>query len=313
MASFQKKSLFFHSLSFIFIVPSIAQTCNSYTFPNHITYAACNNLPTLESSLHWNYHPSTRTVDVAFKKSNAGDSSWIAWAINPTSKGMVGSQAFVAFRKSDGSFRAYTSPITSYATLLQEGQLSFPVHSVSGTYANGSMLIFASLRLPENTTVVNHVWQEGLVSDDGTLKAHAMAGSNLQSFGTLDFVSGKVEETGSKVNSKRTTLRNVRTNSSVLLVVLYFLFVTFRPKNDHRNRIFWNIFHYAIGYSTIVLSILNIFKGFDILHAHMMWKKIYLGIIISLAVIALMLQIWWCKKRFNSKESDDTNQEIPLV
>lgn len=218
--------MFFLSLSFIFIVPSIAQPCNSYTFPNHITYAACNNLPTLESSLHWNYHPSTRTVDVAFKKSNAGDSSWIAWAINPTSKGMVGSQAFVAFRKSDGSFRAYTSPITSYATLLQEGQLSFPVHSVSGTYANGSMIIFASLRLPENTTVVNHVWQEGLVSDDGTLKAHAMAGSNLQSFGTLDFVSGKVEETGSKVNSKRTTLRNVRTNSSFLLVVLYFLFVT---------------------------------------------------------------------------------------
>lgn len=202
--------LLFLALFTAIFVPATAtqQPCSSYTFPNHVNYAACKDLPVLESSLHWNYHPSSSTVDVAFKKANAKDSSWIAWAINPTSKGMVGSQALVAFRRSDGTLKAYTSPITSYATQLQEGNLSFPVHSVWATYTNGHMIIFATLQLPANSTLVNHVWQEGLVSDD-TPRAHSLSGPNVQSYGTLDFVSGKVSETGGKVHS-RITLRNVR-------------------------------------------------------------------------------------------------------
>ncbi|XP_061338145.1 cytochrome b561 and DOMON domain-containing protein At3g59070-like [Gastrolobium bilobum] len=159
--------------------------------------------------MHWNYYPSSRTVDVAFQKENTTDSSWIAWAINPTSKGMVGSQAFVAVPTSYGTFKAYTSPITSYVTLLQHGNLSFPVHNVSAIYTDGHKIIFASFQLPSNVTLVNHVWQEGFAWDDGTLKAHFLSGPNLRSFGTLDFISGNVSETGVKVNSSNTTLKDV--------------------------------------------------------------------------------------------------------
>ncbi|XP_057452938.1 cytochrome b561 and DOMON domain-containing protein At5g47530-like [Lotus japonicus] len=254
---------------------------------------------------------------------------------------MVGSQALVAFRRTDGSFKAYTSPITSYATLLQEGNLSFPVHNVSGP--------------------------------------------NLESFGTLDFVSGKIEEIRSKMNFKRTRLRSVhgflnaiswgilmpigvifarylktfnglgatwfhlhRACQSIAfligivgfvtgvymgnhygvhhgphrcigitLIVLataqVFVAICLRPNKDHKYRKFWNFFHYIIGYSTIILAILNVCKGFDILHGHMMWKKMYIGVLISLAVIAVMLEVitWirWCNKRSNSEESDD--QQLP--
>ncbi|KAK7302317.1 hypothetical protein RJT34_13203 [Clitoria ternatea] len=374
------KFLLFLTFFTMIIVPATSQPCKSYTFPNPINYATCEDLPVLETSLHWNYHPSLGKVDVAFKKANAKGSSWIAWAINPSSKGMVGSQAFVAIHKFDGTLKAYTSPITSYGTMLQEGNLTFPVYSVLASYTNGSIIIFATFQLPSNNTLVNHVWQEGLVSNDGTLRAHSMSGPNLQSFGTLDFLSGKVSETGGKFDS-RTTLRNVhgilnviswgilmpigvilvrylkafdglgatwfhlhRSCQSLALLIgiagfctgLYmgnnskvhhaphrcigitlmclaltqvFVAICLRPKKDHKHRIFWNIFHYIVGYSTIALAILNVFKGFDILNAQKIWKNIYVGIIISLAIIALMLEvltwIWMYKKKRTKKPVEE--------
>ncbi|XP_020202401.1 cytochrome b561 and DOMON domain-containing protein At5g47530 [Cajanus cajan] len=345
--------------------------CNSYSFPNNVKYAACKDLAVLESSLHWNYHPSSGTVDVAFNKANAKDSSWIAWAINPTSKGMVGSQAFVALYNSDGSIKAYTSPITSYATLLKEGLLTFPVYTVSASYANGHLIIFATFQLPSNTTLINHAWQQGLLSDHATLLPHSFSSPNLHSFGALDFLSGKVSETDRNMNS-RTTFRNVhgtlntiswgimmpigvimgrylkvfdglggtwfqlhRACQSLALLIgiagfgsgLYMgnhyglhhtphrcvgitlmclafaqvcVAVCLRPKKDHKYRMVWNVFHYVVGYATIALAIWNVLKGFDILDANKIWKKTYVGIILSLAAIAIIMEIitwiWVCNK-----------------
>ncbi|XP_061376234.1 cytochrome b561 and DOMON domain-containing protein At5g47530-like [Gastrolobium bilobum] len=122
---------------------------------------------------------------------------------------MVGSQAFVAVLTSYGTFKACTSPITSYVTLLQHGNLSFPVPNVLAIYINSHKIIFASFQIPSNGTLVNHVWQEGFAWDDGTSKAHFLSGPNLLSFATLDFTSGNVSETGVEVNSSNTTLKNV--------------------------------------------------------------------------------------------------------
>ncbi|XP_022632195.1 cytochrome b561 and DOMON domain-containing protein At5g47530-like [Vigna radiata var. radiata] len=80
-----------------------------------------------------------------------------------------------------------------------------------------------------------------------------------------------------------------------------FVAMFFRPKKTHKYRIFWEIFHYIVGYATIVLAIVNVLKGFDILNDHNGWKKKYLGIIISLAAIAVILEVitwvWVCKKK----------------
>ena len=91
--------------------------------------------------------------------------------------------------------------------------------------------------------------------------------------------------------------------------------VFLRPKKDHKYRIFWNIFHYIVGYGTITLGILNVFKGFDILNSKK-WKSIYFGIIICLAVIALVLEvITWIlvcnKKAKNATEQGDISQQMP--
>ncbi|KAK7305230.1 hypothetical protein VNO77_43132 [Canavalia gladiata] len=388
MAFVQNHLLLLLTCFIAIIVPTTPQPCNSYPFPKHINYAACEDLPVLETSLHWNYDPSLGIVDVAFKKANAKDSSWIAWAINPTSKGMVGSQSFVAFHTSRGILKAYTSPITSYATMLQEANLTFPVYSVSASYTNSTMIIFATFQLPQNNTLVNHVWQHGLVSDDGTLRPHSFSGPNLQSFGILDLISGKVSATSGQMHS-RNTLRNVhgilnaiswgilmpigvifarylkvfdglgstwfhlhRACQSLAFLIgiagfgtgLYmgnhngvyhsphrcigitlmclasaqvFVAIFLRPKKDHKKRIFWNIFHYIVGYSTIVLAVLNVFKGFDILNAQKIWKKTYVGIIISLGIIAMILEvitwIYVCNKKRvkNPEEQVETSQQRP--
>ncbi|XP_065860008.1 cytochrome b561 and DOMON domain-containing protein At5g47530-like [Euphorbia lathyris] len=75
-----------------------------------------------------------------------------------------------------------------------------------------------------------------------------------------------------------------------------------RPKPDHKYRIYWNIYHRTIGYATLVMSIVNIYKGLHILQADHIWKKIYTAIIIVLALIAAVLEIitWLlllCSKR----------------
>ncbi|XP_047172958.1 cytochrome b561 and DOMON domain-containing protein At5g47530-like [Vigna umbellata] len=261
--------------------------------------------------------------------------------------------------------------------MLQEGNLSFSVYSLSASYTNGRIIIVASFQLPSNKTVVNHAWQEGVVSDDGTLRPHSFSPSNLQSYGTIDFISSKVSKATKDVNS-RNMLRNVhgilntvswgimmpigvilgrylkvfdglggtwfhlhRACQSLAFLIaiagfasgLYIgnhygvhhvphrcigitlmclasaqvcVAVFLRPKKNHKYRLFWNIFHYIVGYTTIALSIWNVLKGFDILDAHNRWKKYYLGIIISLAVIAVILEVitWiWVSHKKRTKNS----------
>jgi hypothetical protein len=82
-----------------------------------------------------------------------------------------------------------------------------------------------------------------------------------------------------------------------------------RPKPDHKYRIYWNIYHHSFGYSIIILGILNIFRGFDILHPDKKWKSAYILVIIALAVVAMVLEVitWtFVLKRRNSKNTNKT-------
>lgn len=67
-----------------------------------------------------------------------------------------------------------------------------------------------------------------------------------------------------------------------------------RPKPDHKYRLYWNIYHWGLGYSVIILSIINIFEGFDILDPEKKWKRAYIGILIFLGAVAALLEaITW--------------------
>jgi hypothetical protein len=84
-----------------------------------------------------------------------------------------------------------------------------------------------------------------------------------------------------------------------------------RPKKDHKYRIFWNIFHYCIGYGTIILSIWNVFKGIGILEpGKKLWKEGYMSFIITLACLALIFEaIKWYSVLRRKNESQKTLDE----
>lgn len=67
-----------------------------------------------------------------------------------------------------------------------------------------------------------------------------------------------------------------------------------RPKPDHKYRLYWSIYHHVTGYAVIILSIINVFEGFDALNGQKNWKKAYIGVIILLGAIAVLLEaITW--------------------
>lgn len=63
-----------------------------------------------------------------------------------------------------------------------------------------------------------------------------------------------------------------------------------RPKKEHKYRVYWNVYHHSVGYLVIILSIINVFKGFDILNPDKKWKNAYISVIMVLAISAVLLE-----------------------
>ncbi|KAL6013393.1 hypothetical protein ACLOJK_003891 [Asimina triloba] len=176
--------LFFCSVTSLFFLPASADSSN-YTFPSNKTFRSFTSFPVLHSFLHWNYTPAEAAVDIAYRAASS-PGRWIAWAINPTQLGMIGSQALVAVHFPNGSIAAYTTPINSFNPSMQPAPLSFDVQNMGAEYRDGEMIIYAKVALLQNRTAVNQVWQEGPVSD-GVPRMHSTFGANVESLGSLDF------------------------------------------------------------------------------------------------------------------------------
>nr|XP_043621547.1 cytochrome b561 and DOMON domain-containing protein At3g25290 [Erigeron canadensis] len=173
-------------------ISNAQQTCTSQKFTNNKLYNHCNDLPHLNSYLHWSINPSQNILSVVFLSQPSTPSGWVSWAINPTGDGMAGAQALLAYKASNGSMVVKTYNISSYSSIM-EGELAFDVKVKSAEYSGGMMKIFATIVLPEKgVTVVNHVWQVGpSVSDNGVPAKHAFQPANLAAKGRLDFLSGQ--------------------------------------------------------------------------------------------------------------------------
>lgn len=187
----KSSNLLLYLSAFIFIITklALAQTCSNYKFSSENLFESCNDLHVLDSFIHYTYNSSSGNLQVAYRHTDLTSKKWVAWAVNPTSTGMVGAQAIVAYPQPDGSVRAYTSPVSSYQTSLQEGDLSFNVSELSATYQNNEMIIFATLSLPvSNGGNINTVWQDGSLSGTSLL-SHPTSGKNIRSVSTLNLLS----------------------------------------------------------------------------------------------------------------------------
>ncbi|KAK8505953.1 hypothetical protein V6N13_002610 [Hibiscus sabdariffa] len=359
---------------------SSAQTCLSQTFSNNVQYSNCTDLPALNCYLHWTYDESAGTVQIAFRHTGTTSSRWSAWGINPSGPRMVGTQALVALVNSSGVAQAFTTSIDSFGPTMQQTDLSFPVPSLSATFENNEMTIFAVLRISQNLLSTSQVWQEGPVSN-GQIQPHSTTGANAQSAGSINFLTG--QSGGSSSAGSRTRRRNVhgvlntvswgilmplgaitarymkvfksadpawfylhvacqssayvvgvagwatgiklgsdstgitynthRTIGIILfcLGTLQVFALLLRPNKDHKYRLYWNIYHHSIGYGVIILSIVNIFEGFDILNPDDKWERVYIGILIFLGVLATLLEAftWYVviRRKKTSKQPHTMN------
>ncbi|KAL8106558.1 cytochrome b561 and DOMON domain-containing protein At3g25290-like [Apium graveolens] len=388
MASITNLSLLFLiSLSLLSLSHSL--TCTSQKFTNNKLYQHCNDLPQLNSYLHYTYDPKKSSLSVAFVATPPKPNGWVAWAINPTATGMIGSQALIGLKNSDGSVVVKTYSIESYGPIV-ESKLSFDVTQKSAEFSDGVFKIFATVVLPElNGTMVNQVWQVGASVTGGVPDKHDFSPANLNSKGRLDLVSGMSSGdggggdrhrkknihgvlnavswgillpvgiiiarymstfpsadpawfylhafcqvsayavgvagwgTGLKLGSqskgvKYSAHRNIGIALFVLATVQIFaLFL--RPNKDHKYRFHWRVYHHGLGYAIVILSIINVFKGLDILDPEEKWKRAYIGVIVALGVIAVILEaITWIMvskrksgstKPYNGEHNGDGRQQ----
>lgn len=178
------------TMAFLFS-PAAALTCTSQTFSPNVSFANCTDLPTLKAYLHWTYDPAAKpnpTLSIAFIAPPADSDGWVAWALNPKAPAMIGSQALVAFKQSNGSTVVKTYNISSYGP-ISESKISYELLDKSAEYSDGVFRIFAKLVLPE-VDEVNQVWQVGASVKDGVPQKHAFLADNLGSKGTLQLTSG---------------------------------------------------------------------------------------------------------------------------
>ncbi|KAJ6808512.1 putative cytochrome b561 and DOMON domain-containing protein [Iris pallida] len=353
--------LFF--LIFTLLLPSQSAAispCASRTFSSNRVFSTCAALPHLSASLHWTLDPSTSLLSLAFAAPAPSD-GWLAWAVNPTADGMIGSQTLIAFRGGhSGAVVVKTYNITSYGP-VKEGPIGIDVSDLAGEYVGSEMRIFAKVKLARGTTKVNGVWQVGESVADGVPAKHAFAADNLAAKGVVDLVKGvsvgggggnsvlrkknihgvlnavswgillplgaiiarylktfKSADpawfylhvscqligyavgvagwaTGLNLGSKSkgiqyTTHRNIGITLFALgTVQLFALFL--RPNKDHKYRLYWNIYHHSVGYTVIVLGVVNVFKGLQILQPLHKWKEAYIVVICILAGIAVLLEV----------------------
>ncbi|CAM0957319.1 unnamed protein product [Alopecurus aequalis] len=168
-----------------------SSSCASHTFSSNQLYGSCAALPRLGTTLHYNYTAAANTVAVAFRAPSKG-AGWVAWGLNPNGTGMVGTQAVVAFRHSNGSLVAYPTLLDSYAPSMapaDAAELGFPVSDVAAEYVkNGKeMVVYATVALPGKGSKFNHVWQQGSSVVKDVPAAHLTTGDNILSTGTIDF------------------------------------------------------------------------------------------------------------------------------
>ncbi|KAE9609529.1 hypothetical protein Lal_00006268 [Lupinus albus] len=372
---------------------AVAQTCRSHSFSNNNVFATCRDLPQLTSYLHWTYDQNSGKLDIAFRHDGITSTDrWVAWAINPKNvldPAMIWAQAVVAILQSNGTTRVYTSSIGSTTTQLQEGSISYDVTGLSATYENNEVTIFATLTLPNGTTSLVHLWQDGALSSSSSIpQQHYQNPSHLSSKETLDLVSGQTQARASSSGTSRQRRRNTHgvinavswgilmptggiiarylkmlksaeatwfylhimcqasayivgvagfgtglklgsdsvgvdydTHRALGIVLICLgtlqVFALFlRLNKDHKHRFYWNVYHHVVGYVTIIISIINVFEGFNTLENYVgdrynRWKHAYIGIMGALGGIAVFLEGYTWIILFNTRSQSQNTINGP--
>ncbi|MBA0579395.1 cytochrome b561 and DOMON domain-containing protein At2g04850 [Gossypium raimondii] len=90
------------------------------------------------------------------------------------------------------------------------------------------------------------------------------------------------------------------------LGALQTLALLFRPKTTHKFRKYWKSYHHFVGYSCVVLGVVNVFQGFEVMGEGRSYAKLGYCLCLSTLVgicIALEVNSWviFCRKSKEEK------------
>ncbi|KAL3828943.1 hypothetical protein ACJIZ3_017745 [Penstemon smallii] len=305
---------------------SHSATCDLQTFTQNHHYNFCTDLPTLNSYLHWTFDSTNSTLSIAFIAPPSTPNGWISWAINPNVSGTVGSQALIAFREANGEMTVKTYDITSYGP-VKESRVWYEVRNsifatlvlpekgkttvnqlwqVGGSVTGGVPDTHGSLDLLIGES-------KGVTGDDNdrinkknvrfwylkTVKSADPAWFLIHAFFQVAaYVIGVAGwGTGLKLGSESDVVMHAghgRIGISIfVLATVQICAVFLRPDKDHKYRIYWNIYHYSVGYAILILGIFNVLGGFRMLKPDPKYIIInaYFAVIFVLVGISILLEI----------------------
>ncbi|XP_057829851.2 uncharacterized protein LOC131040910 [Cryptomeria japonica] len=160
----------------------------------------CKHVGEKGGTLSWTYNAEEGSILMAYKAKPITRRGWVAWGINPSSNGLVGTQALLALRQPNGTMftgiynGASKAGTQQAAEFIRTDNIKVQFQSQTSVFHSGNIYIYATVLLPSNRTTVNQAWQLGPVNQGG-LDSFPIA--DLQSFGTIDLLKGKIPTTPS--------------------------------------------------------------------------------------------------------------------
>ncbi|RDX90681.1 Auxin-induced in root cultures protein 12, partial [Mucuna pruriens] len=166
-----------------------AVTCASQKLPQNRSFTNCTDLPTLSATLHFTFNASNRTLAVAYSAAPPSSSGWVAWGLNLAGGGMIGTEALLAFTQ-NGALAVHRYNLTAYKGIDEVKAFTFDSWDVSAEQGDAAtIIIFATVKIPDTAGNVTHVWQVGPVSS-GKPSIHGTKPENLQSKAVLPVALG---------------------------------------------------------------------------------------------------------------------------
>lgn len=174
------------------LIPSSTAACTDETFSGR-SFQNCESLSALDATIHWTYFASNGSAAVAFRAATDG---WAAWGLNPDNRGMIGTQALVAYQNGS-SVAVFTSSLnTKGISSLRPSGISIETTGLTAERTVGKITIFAAIVLPNNDTKFNHIWQTSPTISGGYPGPHPTGGEHANSVGTLNFLVSAPPPTG---------------------------------------------------------------------------------------------------------------------
>ncbi|CAI9090162.1 OLC1v1024871C1 [Oldenlandia corymbosa var. corymbosa] len=174
------------------------------TTSNTKTFEKCMSLPSQDASLAWTFHAHNSTLDLVFFGTFISPSGWVGFGINPTSPEMTGTRALIAFPDPNSGQIVLLPYILDPTVKLQKNPLlsqPLDIHLLTSSAAlyggrmatvhdGANIQIHATIKLTQNKTLINFVWNRGLYVQGYSPTIHPTTENDLSSTSTVNILSG---------------------------------------------------------------------------------------------------------------------------